>query len=70
MEKPLSLDDIKFKTYEKEEELTNIIKLVETELSEPYSIFTYRYFLQKWPHLCIMVLNSNIWNNSLGLPRG
>jgi hypothetical protein len=55
MEKSLSLADIKFKTYEKEEELNEIIKLVENELSEPYSIFTYRYFLQKWPHLCILV---------------
>ena len=26
--------------------------LIDRELSEPYSIFTYRYFLNQWPHLC------------------
>ncbi|KAJ9506562.1 hypothetical protein QJQ45_004619 [Haematococcus lacustris] len=26
--------------------------LIDNELSEPYSIFTYRYFLHNWPHLC------------------
>jgi len=28
--------------------------LIDNELSEPYSIFTYRYFLRQWPHLCHM----------------
>ncbi|GIL57303.1 hypothetical protein Vafri_12549 [Volvox africanus] len=28
--------------------------LVDKELSEPYSIFTYRYFLHQWPHLCFV----------------
>jgi N-alpha-acetyltransferase 30 len=27
-------------------------QLVDPELSEPYSIFTYRLFLTPWPHLC------------------
>ncbi len=27
--------------------------LIDNELSEPYSIFTYRYFLQQWPNLCV-----------------
>lgn len=26
--------------------------LIDAELSEPYSIFTYRYFLNQWPFLC------------------
>ena len=25
-----------------------------TELSEPYPIYTYRYFVQKWPDLCLL----------------
>ena len=25
--------------------------MIEKELSEPYPIYTYRYFVQKWPHL-------------------
>ena len=27
------------------------MKMMEKELSEPYPIYTYRYFVQKWPHL-------------------
>ncbi|PSC69630.1 N-alpha-acetyltransferase MAK3 [Micractinium conductrix] len=29
--------------------------LIDNELSEPYSVFTYRYFLHNWPHLCFLV---------------
>jgi peptide alpha-N-acetyltransferase len=28
--------------------------LIEKDLSEPYSIFTYRYFISDWPQLCIL----------------
>ena len=28
--------------------------MIETELSEPYPIYTYRYFVQKWPHLTML----------------
>jgi hypothetical protein len=33
------------------------MNLVDNELSEPYSIFTYRYFLRTWPHLCFMAFD-------------
>jgi peptide alpha-N-acetyltransferase len=30
------------------------------ELSEPYPIYTYRYFIHKWPELCMLAyLKSN-----------
>ena len=29
--------------------------LIEKDLSEPYSIFTYRYFIINWPRLCFLV---------------
>lgn len=32
--------------------LQKIIELIETDLSEPYSIYTYHYFLSEYPHLC------------------
>ena len=32
-----------------------ICRLIEKDLSEPYSIFTYRYFIYNWPKLCVMV---------------
>ena len=33
-----------------------IMELVDRDLSEPYSIFTYRYFLHSWPDLCICAM--------------
>lgn len=41
--------------YEDEGQLEAIMSLVDRDLSEPYSIFTYRYFLHNWPGLCFMV---------------
>ncbi|KAF7555041.1 hypothetical protein G7046_g6654 [Stylonectria norvegica] len=31
--------------------------LISKDLSEPYSIYVYRYFLCQWAHLCFMALN-------------
>jgi len=33
------------------------MKLIDEELSEPYSIFTYRYFLSQWPFLCHLAIS-------------
>ena len=33
----------------------DIMRLMKVDLSEPYSIYTYRYFIHKWPHLCFLV---------------
>ena len=41
--------------YEKENTLGRIIELITKDLSEPYSIYTYRYFIHNWPFLCFMV---------------
>lgn len=30
------------------------MELIDSSLSEPYSVFTYRYFLQQWPNLCVL----------------
>ena len=40
------------KQYDSELELPRVMALIDAELSEPYSIFTYRYFLNQWPFLC------------------
>ena len=32
-----------------------IVALIEKDLSEPYSIFTYRHFINNWPNLCFLV---------------
>jgi hypothetical protein len=37
--------------------LSAIRQLISTDLSEPYSIYVYRYFLYEWGDLCFMVSN-------------
>ena len=46
---------IEYLDYVDESVLPDIQLLVSRDLSEPYSVFTYRYFLQQWPSLCICV---------------
>lgn len=41
--------------YSSELQLPSIIHLIENDLSEPYSIYTYRYFIHNWPDLCFLV---------------
>lgn len=40
--------------YRDESQIQQIIALVAPQLSEPYSIFTYRFFLSGWPQLCFL----------------
>lgn len=46
---------IEYVSYGGEHHLPLIMNLVDQELSEPYSIFTYRYFVYLWPQLSFMV---------------
>jgi len=46
--------DVQYSQYTGEEQLQSIIDLISLDLSEPYSIFTYRYFINQWPHLCFV----------------
>jgi hypothetical protein len=46
---------IKYITYSSEAQLPLISKLMEADLSEPYSVFTYRYFMNQWPKLTWLV---------------
>ncbi|KAL6768036.1 hypothetical protein ACKKBF_B37525 [Auxenochlorella protothecoides x Auxenochlorella symbiontica] len=45
---------IAYHQYRNEEDMRTVMGLVDAELSEPYSIFTYRYFLRSWPQLCFL----------------
>ncbi|KAG2423450.1 hypothetical protein HXX76_015321 [Chlamydomonas incerta] len=54
-----STSDIRYVQYKGEEDLPIVMDLVDKELSEPYSIFTYRYFLQQWPHLCYIAYDGD-----------
>ena len=42
------MDAITYHAYSGEHELPHIISLVQGELSEPYVVYTYRYFLHQW----------------------
>ena len=49
-QKPLT-----YVVYESEEQMPDIMRLITKDLSEPYSIYTYRYFIHNWPKLCFLV---------------
>ena len=45
--------------YESELQMEAIMALITKDLSEPYSIYTYRYFIHNWPKLCFLVSQGN-----------
>lgn len=51
----------RFTQYQSERELPLIAGLIEKELSEPYLVYTYRFFLNQWPSLCWLA-----WDESSG----
>lgn len=44
--------------------LPAIRALISKDLSEPYSIYVYRYFLYQWGELCFMVLPQSSLNGN------
>lgn len=48
-------NDIEYVSYTSEIQMPDIMKLIQKDLSEPYSIYTYRYFIHNWPKLCFLV---------------
>lgn len=46
---------VEYRTYSSEDEIPVIVDLIAPYLSEPYSVYCYRYFLHGWPQLCILV---------------
>ncbi|RWW09890.1 hypothetical protein BHE74_00031827 [Ensete ventricosum] len=53
----LSPSEIEYVSYGGEHHLPLIMGLVDDELSEPYSIFTYRYFVYLWPNLTFLAFH-------------
>lgn len=53
---PIEGTDIKIVRYANERLMEPIMRLITKDLSEPYSIYTYRYFIDTWPHLCFVAL--------------
>lgn len=52
-----AVDDlqVEYINYENELQMSAIMRLIQKDLSEPYSIYTYRYFIHNWPKLCFLV---------------
>merc|ERR1712137_582479 len=42
--------------YHSELQMPDIMRLIQKDLSEPYSIYTYRYFIHNWPMLCFLAM--------------
>lgn len=42
--------------YSDETQMPLIMRLIQKDLSEPYSIYTYRYFIHNWPNLCFLAM--------------
>ncbi|KAF9447483.1 acyl-CoA N-acyltransferase [Macrolepiota fuliginosa MF-IS2] len=52
-----------YRQYTGESDLPHIMALVQNELSEPYVIYTFRYFLHQWPHLSFLAYPSDPLNS-------
>lgn len=46
---------IQYDSVKENEYVPAMRQLISTDLSEPYSIYVYRYFLYQWGDLCFMV---------------
>lgn len=51
------IDGISYTVYESEKQMPDIMRLITKDLSEPYSIYTYRYFIHNWPKLCFLAMD-------------
>ena len=49
----MSEELVYYDEFQGEHELDRMLELIEADLSEPYSVYTYRFFLHNWPKLCI-----------------
>lgn len=50
---------IEYVVYSDERDLPVIMELIGKDLSEPYSIYAYRYFLNQWPELCYLAKSND-----------
>ncbi|CAG0920791.1 unnamed protein product [Notodromas monacha] len=50
---------IRYVSYESELQMPSIMELIQKDLSEPYSIYTYRYFIHNWPKLCFLAVDGS-----------
>lgn len=53
-------EEIVYVDYTDESMLGDIMRLVTRDLSEPYSVYTYRYFVQNCPRFCICAYSRSV----------
>ncbi|KIY62132.1 acyl-CoA N-acyltransferase [Cylindrobasidium torrendii FP15055 ss-10] len=63
----MSSSSIVYRPYVGEPDLAQVMALVQSELSEPYVIYTFRYFLHQWPHLSYLAYSSESGSNPIGV---
>ena len=51
--------DLRIDNYVDERQLGPLHELIDVDLSEPYSVFTYRYFVNAWPDLCFLAMRGD-----------
>lgn len=51
--------EVKYVSYKSELQMPDIMRLIQKDLSEPYSIYTYRYFIHNWPKLCFLAMDGS-----------
>lgn len=49
--------NIRILPYQDETQINDIMRLITKDLSEPYSIYTYRYFLHNWPEYSFLAFD-------------
>ncbi|GAC96364.1 potential peptide N-acetyl transferase [Pseudozyma hubeiensis SY62] len=59
--------DITLHPYTGEHQMPTIISLIEKELSEPYIVYTYRYFVNQWPSLCFFAHHPSSPSSAIGV---
>ena len=52
-----AVGEITYAAFASELQLPTITALIAADLSEPYSVYTYRYFLHSWPHLSFLAMD-------------
>ncbi|PAA74723.1 hypothetical protein BOX15_Mlig015449g4 [Macrostomum lignano] len=52
-------EGMRYRPYKSELDLPDIVGQITSELSEPYSVYTYRYFIHNWPELCYLAYDAD-----------
>lgn len=64
---PPSISYLQYSLEKEPEYLPQIRELISKDLSEPYSIYVYRYFLYQWAELCFMAIDTTDHNKLAGV---